>query len=245
MEADKLIKNAVIKANSPDEGDIAKINEYTLEPLTAEQVYTFKAVIGNNETDDRNLMPFSRKALEELAPLYIGKTMIKDHDPSADNQVARVYDTEIRSDPEKTTGLGEPYAELIAKCYMAKTPENEGLISEIKAGIKREVSTGFAASSLRCSICGTDWVKSACAHRLGGEYEGKTCMRVIDGCSDAYELSFVAVPAQPNAGTVKAAEEEPEEAPEKTEEEKALAEFAAKKAEIEKRLAESREKFVF
>lgn len=238
METDKLIKNAVIKANSPDEGDIAKINEYTLEPLTAEQVYTFKAVIGNNETDDRNLMPFSRKALEELAPLYVGKTMIKDHDPSADNQVARVYDTEIRSDPEKTTGLGEPYAELIAKCYMVKTPENEGLISEIKAGIKREVSTGFAASSLVCSICGTDWVKSACAHRLGGEYEGKTCMRVIDGCSDAYELSFVAVPAQPNAGTTKSAEDTPEE-------DKALAEFTAKKAEIEKRLAESRAKFVF
>lgn len=225
---EKLIKNAVIKSNLPDESDIEKINAYTLEDITAEQIYTFKAVIGNNESDDRNLMPFSRKALEELKPLYIGKTMIKDHDPSADNQIARVYDTEIRTDSEKTTGQGEEYAELVAKCYMIKTPENEGLISEIKAGIKREVSTGFAASCLKCSICGTDILEKLCNHHLGGEYDGKTCLWIIDGCADAYELSFVAVPAQPNAGTVKAAEEVSKaETPETGEREQRKAEILA------------------
>lgn len=238
MKPEKISKNAVIKSNLPNDEDIKKINGFALEELTAEQVYTFKTVIGNNEDDDRNLMPFSRKALEELAPLYIGKTMIKDHDPSADNQVARVYDTEIRTDPEKTTGLGEEYAELIAKCYMVKTPENAGLISEIKAGIKREVSTGFAASSLRCNICGADWAEKTCKHRLGGEYDGKTCMRIIDGCSDAYELSFVAVPAQPNAGTIKAAEDAAAETNENAAKEQ-------RKAEILAHLGASRIKYIF
>ena len=121
----------------------------------------------------------------------------------------------------------EECAELIAKCYMIKTPENEGLISEIKAGIKREVSTGFSASSLKCSVCGTDWTESVCKHRLGGEYDGKTCMRIIDGCSDAYELSFVAVPAQPNAGTIKAAEDAAAETDENAAKEQRKAEILA------------------
>ena len=112
---------------------------------------------------------------------------------------------------------------------MAKIPENEGLISEIKAGIKREVSTGFAVSKFRCSICG----KSVCKHFIGDSYDGKKCMKIIEHCPDAYELSFVAVPAQPNAGTIKAAET-PEEDP-----------LEKKKAEIKSELGASRIKYKF
>jgi phage head maturation protease len=232
MEIEKQSKTLNIKSLEANEDEMKQINEYTLEPLTAEQVFTFKAVIGNNETDDRNLMPFSETALKDLAALYKGKTMIKDHNPSAENQIARVYATELRTDTEKVSGLNEPYTELIAKCYMAKTAENEGLISEIKAGIKREVSTGFAVSEFRCSICGEE----VCRHRRGEEYDGKKCMRVIKHCPDAYELSFVAVPAQPNAGTIKAAEE-----PEKDEQ----AQLEAKKTAILAHLGESRIKYKF
>lgn len=229
MKIDKQSKTLHIKSLEIDENELKQINEYALEPLTAEQVYTFKAVIGNNEDDDRNDMPFSASALKDLAKLYKGKTMIRDHKPSSENQIARVYATELRTDEGKTSGLGEPYTELIAKCYMAKTPENEGLISEIKAGIKREVSTGFAVSKFRCSICG----KSVCKHFIGDSYDGKKCMKIIEHCPDAYELSFVAVPAQPNAGTIKAAEN-PEEDP-----------LEKKKAEIKSELGASRIKYKF
>lgn len=229
MEINKQSKTIHIKSLEATEGEIKQINEYTLEPLTAEEVYTFKAVIGNNETDDRNYMPFSASALKDLAGLYKGKTMIRDHNPRSENQIARVYATELRTDEGKTSGLGEPYTELIAKCYMAKTPENEGLISEIKAGIKREVSTGFVVSEFRCSICGKD----VCNHWRGETYDGKKCMRIIKHCPDAYELSFVAVPAQPNAGTIKSAEQS-----EETEQEK-------RKAEILAHLGESRIKYKF
>ena len=233
MEMEKQTKTLGIKSLEANEDEMKQINEYTLEPLTSEQVFTFKAVIGNNETDDRNLMPFSETALKDLAALYKGKTMIKDHNTSAENQIARVYATELRTDTEKLSGLGEPYTELIAKCYMAKTAENEGLISEIKAGIKREVSTGFAVSEFRCSICGEE----VCKHWRGKEYDGKKCMRVIKHCPDAYELSFVAVPAQPNAGTIKAAEE--------PEEEDEQAQLEARKAAIMAHLGESRIKYKF
>ena len=230
MKIEKQSKTLDIKSLEADESEMKQINEYTLEPLTAEQVFTFKAVIGNNETDDRNDMPFSESALKDLAELYKGKTVIKDHNPSAENQIARVYATELRTDTEKVSGLNEPYTELIAKCYMAKTAENEGLISEIKAGIKREVSTSFAVNEFKCSICGEE----VCKHFRGMEYDGKKCMRIIKHCPDAYELSFVAIPAQPNAGTIKAAEE-PEE----------NTKLEARKAAVLEELGASRIKYKF
>lgn len=50
-------------------------------------------------------------------------------------------------------------------------------------------------------------MKSYCAHWNGREYdtpEGKkTCYFTLDGAKEAYELSLVAVPAQPRAGTTK------------------------------------------
>ena len=232
MKIEKQSKTLDIKSLEADESEMKQINEYTLEPLTAEQVFTFKAVIGNNETDDRNDMPFSESALKDLAELYKGKTVIKDHNPSAENQIARVYATELRTDTEKVSGLNEPYTELIAKCYMAKTAENEGLISEIKAGIKREVSTDFAVNEFKCSICGAE----VCKHFRGKEYDGKKCMRIIKHCPDAYELSFVAIPAQPNAGTIKAAEE-----PEENEQTK----LEARKAAVLEELGASRIKYEF
>ena len=176
-------------------------------PLTAEEVFTFKLVMGDNELDDRNYEPFNLNALKDLQKLYIGKTMIKDHERTADNQIARVYDTELLQEGSKLTGANEIYTKLIAKCYMIKTEKNADLIAEIKAGIKKEVSTGCKAKHAYCSICGLDNMKNYCSHYWGEEYETangkKTCYFTLDGAKEAYEVSFVAVPAQPRAGTIK------------------------------------------
>lgn len=184
-----------------------KINKFTLQPLNADEVFTFKLVMGDNELDDRNYEPFNLNALKDLQKLYIGKTMIKDHNRSADNQIARVYDTELVQDSSKLTGAGEIYTKLIAKCYMVKTENNKDLIAEIKAGIKKEVSTGCKAKHAYCSICGVDNMKHYCSHYWGKEYETvngkKICYFTLDGAKEAYEVSFVAVPAQPRAGTTK------------------------------------------
>ena len=221
-----IFKAAEVAASEVTEDDLRKINKLALAPLTAEDVFVFKAVLGDNETDDRNFEPFNLAALKDLKKLYIGKTVIKDHMRRADNQVARIYDTELISEP-KTTSAGEAYTQLVAKCYMVKTSRNADLIKEIRGGIKKEVSTGMSPKRAICNICGTDNAKTWCAHYPGREYEQadgkKTCMITLDGAKDAYELSLVAVPAQRRAGVSKhyggeALKPEPETVqPEKTE----------------------------
>lgn len=212
-DADKVVteglicKSASVESQEVTEQDLKKINKFTLSPLKSEDVFTFKLVMGDNEIDDRNYEPFNLNALKDLQKLYIGKTMIKDHQRTADNQIARVYDTELVQDTTKMTGAGEIYTKLIAKCYMIKTEKNADLIAEIMAGIKKEVSTSCRAKHAYCSICGTDNMKSYCSHYWGREYETKDgkklCYFTLDGAKEAYEVSFVAVPAQPRAGTTK------------------------------------------
>ena len=194
------------------DADLKKINKYTLSPVKAEDVFIFKATIADNEQDDRNYMPFNLKALQDLKKLYPGKTMLKDHNRVADNQIARIFDTELIQDANKTTELGELHTELVAKIYMVKTESNKDLIAEIMGGIKKEVSTSTVPEKMVCNICGTDNMKSYCRHWPGHEYtidDGsakgtkKRCKMLLTGAKEAHELSFVAVPAQPRAMTHK------------------------------------------
>lgn len=202
------IKSAQVSNLEISDKELALINKFSLEPLKSDEIFTFKLIMGDNELDDRNYEPFNLNALKDLKKLYVGKTVIKDHRRRSDNQIARVYDTELKmSENGKLTGAGEIYTQLIAKCYMIKTNSNADLISEIKAGIKKEVSTGCQPKHAYCSICGLDNTKSYCSHYWGKEYdtnEGKkVCYFTLDGAKEAYEVSFVAVPAQPRAGTTK------------------------------------------
>ena len=192
--------------------DLKKINKYTLSPVKAEDVFIFKATIADNEQDDRNYMPFNLKALQDLKKLYPGKTMLKDHSRRADNQIARIFDTELVQNANKQTELGELHTELVAKIYMIKTDSNKDLIAEIMGGIKKEVSTSTVPEKMVCSVCGVDNMKDYCRHYPGREYDvtdmsGKStkrrCKMLLHGAKEAYELSFVAVPAQPRAGTHK------------------------------------------
>lgn len=198
-------KAAHLATHELTDEDLAAINKYALEPLTAEQVFVFKAVLCDNEVD-RQHEQFTVKALNDLKKLFLGKTVIKDHWHSADNQVARIYATEL-VETGKHTKSGEPYTQLIAWCYMIKTASNEDLIAEIKGGIKKEGSVGFSASSAICSICETDNAKSYCRHFPGRSYEkaggSQVCIFTLAGAKDAYEFSLVAVPAQRAAGVSK------------------------------------------
>lgn len=207
-----LSKAAKVEPLEITDDDLKKINKYTLSPVTADDVFAFKAMIADNEQDDRNSMPFDLKALQDLKKLYPGKTVLKDHTRAADNQIARIYDTNLLQDAGKQTELGELHTELIAKIYMIRTESNKDLIAEIKGGIKKEVSTYSIPEKILCNICGCDNVKEYCRHWPGREYDitdssGKTtkkrCKMLFHGAKEAYELSFVAVPAQPRAGISK------------------------------------------
>ena len=207
-----ICKMASVSPLEVTDADLKKINKYTLSPVSADDVFIFKASFADNEQDDRNYMPFNLKSLQDLKKLYPGKTMLKDHRRMADNQIARIYDTELVQDANKQTDLGELHTELIAKIYMIKTDSNKDLIAEIMGGIKKEVSTSTVPSKMICNICGTDNMKDYCRHWPGIEYtvedgsakgSKKRCKMLLSGAKEAYELSFVAVPAQPRAGTHK------------------------------------------
>lgn len=227
-----IFKAASVQPLEATDEDLKKINKYALSPLTAEEVFIFKAMIADNEQDDRNYMPFNLKALQDLKDLYPGKTVLKDHTRSADNQIGRVFSTELVQNTHKTTESGEIHTELYAKIYMVKTTSNADLIAEIKGGIKKEVSTSCAPSKMICSICGCDNLKDWCTHYPGLDYDvtdsvtgkstKKRCYMLLHGAKDAYEVSLVAVPAQPRAGTRKSIGftkpvKRPPETPEKTE----------------------------
>lgn len=198
-------KAASLGTQEITEGELKAINKYALEPLKAEDVFTFKAILCDNELD-RDFERFSLKALEDLKKLFLGKTVISDHAWSSKNQVARIYSTELVPST-KTTKAGEVYTQLVAHMYMLNTASNADLIAEIKAGIKKEGSVGCSVSSCICSICGTDNAKSYCRHYAGRSYEkeggAETCTFTLAGAKDAYEFSLVAVPAQKAAGVSK------------------------------------------
>ena len=198
-------KAASLATQEVTDDELKAINKYSLDPLKAEEVFTFKAVLCDNEVD-RAFDQFTQKALQDMQRLFLGKTVIKDHYHSTDGQVARIYATELVQG-SKTLKNGEIYTQLVAHCYMVRTASNADLIAEIKGGIKKEGSVGFAPSSAICSICGTDNVKSYCRHWAGKEYDkegGKeVCTFKLSGVRDAYEFSLVAVPAQRAAGVSK------------------------------------------
>ena len=187
----------------PAEGELAAINGLNGTSLTAQEVYTFAVRLCDNQTD-RDQEYFSREDLAVLAELFVGKTGIFDHSWSARDQTARIYRTELVEEPGVTTEAGEPGCYLKGYAYMLRTQENAGLIAEIQGGIKKEVSVSCAVTRQVCSICGNEiHDRGSCSHVRGQIYGGRRCIVRLAEPTDAFEWSFVAVPAQPKAGVVK------------------------------------------
>ena len=185
-----------------DETELGLINAMSRKTLTAEEVYVFAVRLCDNQVD-RDGERFPVETLEELAALFVGKSGIFDHQWSARGQTARIYRTELVRDESILTEAGEPLCYLKGCAYMLRTQSNQDLIAEIEGGIKKEVSVGCAVDRAVCSICGADLRRDQCGHKKGEVYGGKLCYASLEGASDAYEFSFVAVPAQPRAGVVK------------------------------------------
>ena len=179
--------------------ELARINRFAKKELRAEEVYTFAVKLCDNEVD-RDFERFDRAALEKLSELFVGRTGIFDHSWSAGGQTARIYRAEVIEEETRTTA-GDKYCWCKGWAYMLRTEKNAELIAEIEGGIKKEVSVGCSAAKRSCSICGKD--AGLCEHERGKYYGGKLCYAVLSDITDAYEWSFVAVPAQRAAGVVK------------------------------------------
>lgn len=192
--------------NGIKSGEIDLINKFTRRELKEDEVYVFSVVLCDNDIDRQNER-FASEALDKLSKLFIGKTGIMDHDVISDNQTARIFSCEIKSDVEKINYIGDEYKMLMARAYMPKSEKNKDFILLIDSGIKKEVSINCSVETIRCSICGSNIKTDHCNHIKGKKYtKGKTsqvCHYVLDNPVDAYEWSFVVVPAQREAGVVK------------------------------------------
>ena len=176
----------------PDAGQLEKINALAKGSLTEEQVYVFSVKLCDDQVD-RDFERFDTAALPELAKMFVGKSGIVDHRWSAEGQLARIFDTEILEE-NGVTGIK-------AWAYIRRGGAGDDWIADIEAGIKKEGSVGCAMGRSVCSVCGGEY--GSCGHRKGEYYEGELCCAVLKEPVDAYEFSFVAVPAQREAGVLK------------------------------------------
>ena len=94
-----------------DQRELEQVNRLSRRPLTAEEVYLFTVRLCDNEVD-RDFERFSRGELETLAEKFLGKSGVFDHQWSARGQTARIYRTEVVTEPGVVTRAGEPY------CYL-------------------------------------------------------------------------------------------------------------------------------
>ena len=177
----------------PSAVQLEAINAQAKACLTAEQVYVFSLRLCDDQVD-RDFERFDTRALPGLAKLFIGKTGIVDHKWSSENQVARIFETQVVQE--------EGVSYIKAWAYIRRGGANEEIIADIEAGIKKEVSVGCAMGMSVCSVCGNEY--GTCGHMKGESYDGQVCCAILQEPMDAYEFSFVAVPAQREAGVLKA-----------------------------------------
>ena len=189
-----------------DGEELALINKHSKKELIQDDVYVYPLVICDNNVD-RDKEYFSIQDLDRLKSLFLGKTMIVDHNWKAGGQHSRIYKTEVvPTNVASDNPDGEAYYQLKGWAYTLK--KNDVLIDNIEAGIYKEVSAGFSVSDFQCSICKNSYFDmNNCSHIKGRTYqmEGKQveCLLRMKDPKDAYEVSFVAVPAQTMAGVTK------------------------------------------
>ena len=182
-----------VSSGMPTAVQLEAINAQAKAQLNAGQVYVFSVKLCDDQVD-RDCERFDTTALPELARLFIGKTGIVDHRWSADRQIARIFETQVVKE--------EGISYIKAWAYIRRGGSNDEIIADIEAGIKKEVSVGCAMGRAVCSVCGSDY--GTCGHQKGEAYDGQVCCAILQEPMDAYEFSFVAVPAQRDAGVMKA-----------------------------------------
>ena len=185
-------ETAAVGGGMPTEDQLRKINKLAKGQMKAEDVYVFSLRLCDDQVD-RDYERFDTEALGTLAAMFVGKSGIADHVWSARGQVARIFETGV------VTEDGVSF--IKAWAYIRRGGEGDAWIADIEAGIKKEVSVGCAMGRSVCSVCGLEY--GACGHQKGQHYDGQLCVAVLKEPVDAYEFSFVAVPAQPGAGVLK------------------------------------------
>lgn len=142
---------------SPETDHLDKINQFTLKPLTAEQVFIAKFLLAHNMID-RDRERFPEMLLDDFAKTLPGKSLLDGHNRGK-LPIGLFFDSETEEmTPEQFTALTNEAANLpdyvpLVKVlwgwiYMVRSAMNTELTENIISGVYRHVSIGFKASDL-------------------------------------------------------------------------------------------------
>lgn len=145
----------------------------------------------------RNYTWYTEEALKKSIPTWTKpyeRPLILHHNEKDGKTIGRVVNA-LYTDVHTRSKTGA----LVFTCTVADEEGKEG----VKDGRLQTVSIGVIAHDVRCSICGqviTD--DGECDHERGSIYDGKTCYWMIYSM-EAKELSYVIVPSDIYANTIK------------------------------------------
>ena len=178
----QLVGNGILeRSTTVSNEDMVTISALERRELDADDVYTFCIKMCDNEID-RDFERFSTETLTTLADMFVGKTGFLGM-----QQTAKIYKAEVVT-------AGECYCWIKGYAYIIRDEKTNDLISEIKVGLKKEISIGCAVNKVVYSVCGEDVVDGHCDHAKGEVYDGQVCHHVLQEPTDVYEWSFVVKP---------------------------------------------------
>lgn len=211
--AAKSLHVRIKSAGAPSDAQLAVIRQYTLADMAAESLYVRTFVIAHNAIDRDNEC-FDDGLLGDFARTLPGKGLFIKHPSGWDGDSGpgegRWFDAHTERVPldEARKLLREPMLTLppdrsdvvllYADAYLAKTADNDALLTKIDAGIVGDVSIGFTYNA-------RDYLNDGAGREL-------TACR-LTGPGEALEASLVWLGAQPGARAVKGATRNPLENP--------------------------------
>lgn len=194
----------------PSAKQLARINKVALEDQTEDSGYVFTLQATNIKNKvDRTYERFSDKALGEMAAKAVANTIpfllasdsdYGDHAWKAPNVYGYVIEAEVKE------------GGLFYSLYVPKNGKTALVLEQIFSGLVNKLSVGFSMDpkELICDSCRKQIISQDCPHQPGMEDEkGRICTMTINAVKDNYEISAVAVPAQPEAHITRMMSAEP------------------------------------
>lgn len=205
----EALRDLVQRDFRPTEGELTKINQFTLKQLSKDEVKVFY-LEACGDLVDRSSEIIVQETLEAFNDLCLGRAYTCNHDWRTDPKGV-IFDayTEQRTNKE----VGKDYTAHVQKIYILDIPENQEEIKNLEAGVYRYVSVSFSILLPKCSICGNDIRSSKCPHIPGWDYDeednrvpsgksGFTCYVELREPEDYYETSRVLLGCQYGAQVV-------------------------------------------
>jgi len=182
------------------EEELALINRFALDPLTADEVFVQEMDLATSWYDI-DYQRFSPSVLGDFQRTLPGKSLLLGHqyDSVAEGLWYTANIVEVPQPPRQSAPSPAPHQMLRASWYTVKTSENEHLRQLLRAGVIRYCSITVAArdgGDLTCDICGKSLFGWDCPHILGTDYEGRIATATWQSPCEAWEGSLVYLGAQ-------------------------------------------------